>query len=142
VLATEVFEHVFELDHTLQEINRVMKPGGKILLSAPFVFMEHEIPYDFARYSSYGMRAVLERNGFQVLALDKTSNYVEVLCLMGLLYLNNTFVGYLHVIPLVGNHLRTFFICLLNIASVILSKIMPVKKDWYLGLVVLAQKEE
>ncbi len=141
VLATEVFEHVFHLDETLREIHRVMKPGGKILLSAPFVFMEHEIPHDFARYSTFGMRAVLERNGFNVLSLEKTSNYVEVLGQMGLLYLNSTFVGYLHIIPLIGKPLRTFFIGLLNIATVVLSKILPTRHDWYLGLVVLAQKD-
>lgn len=142
VLATEVFEHVFQLDETLLEIHRVMKPGAKLLLSAPFVFMEHEAPHDFARYSTFGMSAVLERNGFRIVSLEKTSNYVEVLGQLGLLYLNSTFVGYLHIIPLIGNPLRTFFICLLNIAAIVLGKILPVRKDLYLGLVVLAQKEE
>lgn len=142
VLATEVFEHVFLLDETLQEINRVMKPGGKILLSTPFVFVEHEAPHDFARYTAFGMGALLERNGFTVLSLEKTSNFVETLCQMRIWYLNSTFLGYLKIIPLLGPLLRTFFICLLNIASLVLGKIMPAKSEWYLGLVVLAQKNQ
>lgn len=140
VLATEVFEHVFYLEDTLKEIHRVMKPGGHLLLSAPFVFMEHEIPHDFARYSSFGMRALLERNGFKVDILQKTSNYVDVLGQMGLYYLNNTFVGYLRNIPLIGKSLRVGGIILMNIFTLLMSRILPKRDDWYLGLVVLAQK--
>jgi SAM-dependent methyltransferase len=140
VLATEVFEHVFYLEDTLKEIHRVMKPGGHLLLSAPFVFMEHEIPHDFARYSSFGMRALLERNGFKVEVLEKTSNYVDVLGQMGLYYLNNTFVGYLRNIPLIGKSLRVGGIMLMNILTLFMSRILPKRDDWYLGLVVLAQK--
>ncbi len=140
VLATEVFEHVFNLDKNLQEIHRVMKPGGRLLLSVPFVFMEHEIPHDFARYSSFGMRNLLERNGFKVECIDKTSNYVDVLGQMGLWYLNNTFVGWLRNIPLIGKQVRILGIVIMNLMTLFFSRILPKRDDWYLGLVVLAQK--
>ncbi len=44
VLCTQVLEHVFEPAAFLAEIRRVTKPGGKLLLSAPFVWDEHEQP--------------------------------------------------------------------------------------------------
>jgi SAM-dependent methyltransferase len=142
VLATEVFEHVFRLDDTLQEINRVMKPGGRFLISVPFVFVEHEIPHDFARYSSFGLRDLLLRNGFSVLSLEKTSNFVETLAQMRIWYLNTTFLGYLRRIPLLGKILSTFLLCLLNLTAIAFGKILPAKQEWYLGLVVLAQKNQ
>lgn len=142
VLATEVFEHVFYLDDTLKEINRVMKESGKLLISCPFVWNEHLVPFDFARYSSFGMTALLERNGFSVLAMEKTSNFVETLFQMRLLYLNATLFRLIKALPLAGGFFKTALICLTNLAGVFFGKILPDKRDLYLGLVVLAQKEK
>jgi SAM-dependent methyltransferase len=41
VLSSEVFEHVFNLEQILKELNRVLKPGGHILITIPFVWYEH-----------------------------------------------------------------------------------------------------
>lgn len=60
--ASEVFEHVFDLDGLLTEIHRIPKPGGFLLFSVPFAWSEHEEPFDFARYTSFGISHVLERN--------------------------------------------------------------------------------
>ena len=54
VVSFEVFEHVFNLPEILTEINRVTKEKGTLLISIPFAYGEHEIPYDFARYTSFG----------------------------------------------------------------------------------------
>lgn len=141
VVASEVFEHVFHLDDTLREINRVMKPGAKMLITIPFVFMEHEIPHDYARYTTFGMTDALKRNGFKVLQMEKTSGFLEALGQMGILYLNHTFVGALRHVPLVGKYLRTACIAVLNIWAILLCKLLPARSEWYLGLAVLAEKE-
>jgi SAM-dependent methyltransferase len=52
VLTSEVLEHVFNPDEFLSEINRVLRNGGVLLLTVPFVWDEHEQPFDYARYSS------------------------------------------------------------------------------------------
>ena len=44
VLSSEVFEHVFNIDEVLAEINRVMKSDGKLLITCPFAWNEHEVP--------------------------------------------------------------------------------------------------
>ena len=58
-MCNQVLEHVFNPDDFVREIARVLKPGGALLLTVPFVWNEHEQPYDYARYSSFGLRAFL-----------------------------------------------------------------------------------
>lgn len=72
VLCTQVLEHVFNPEEFLREVARVLRPGGTLVLTVPFVWDEHEQPHDFARYSSFGLRAMLERNGFVVARQEKT----------------------------------------------------------------------
>jgi len=71
VLCNQVLEHVFDPDAFIGEMRRVLAPGGRLLLTVPFVWDEHEQPWDYARYSSFGLRALLERHGFRVLQQDK-----------------------------------------------------------------------
>jgi SAM-dependent methyltransferase len=88
VFCSEVFEHVFNLDEILPEIRRVMKPGAKMLVTCPFVWPEHETPYDFARYSSYGIRNILERHGFAILQQEKTGHFPEVVLQQLIFYIS------------------------------------------------------
>lgn len=71
VLCNQVLEHVFEPAQFLGEIHRVLAPGGKLLLTIPFVWDEHEQPWDYARYSSFGLKALLQRHGFVVRRHEK-----------------------------------------------------------------------
>jgi SAM-dependent methyltransferase len=74
VFASEVLEHVFEPDGFLREVHRVLRPSGTLLVTLPFVWAEHEEPQDFARYTSFGVRGLLERTGFAVRRLEKTGS--------------------------------------------------------------------
>lgn len=78
VLATEVFEHLFNLEEMLDELHRVLKPGGTLLATLPFAMYEHEVPHDFARYTSFAVRQRLERAGFVLVKLEKLSGMLEV----------------------------------------------------------------
>jgi len=71
VLCNQVLEHVFNPAEFLTEVRRVMAPGGRLLLTVPFVWDEHEQPWDYARYSSFGLRSLLEQHGFRVLRQRK-----------------------------------------------------------------------
>ncbi|RME57501.1 class I SAM-dependent methyltransferase, partial [Candidatus Parcubacteria bacterium] len=72
VVANEVFEHVFNPDRFLDEVHRVLKSGGRLLMTMPFVWDEHEQPHDFARYSSFGIRYLLEKHGFEIVDQRKS----------------------------------------------------------------------
>jgi SAM-dependent methyltransferase len=74
IVCFEVLEHVFNVDEILLELYRVTKPAGKILISVPFVFREHEKPFDFARYTSFGLQHILLKSGFLTLQTRKTTN--------------------------------------------------------------------
>lgn len=74
VACFQVLEHVFNPEDFIKELSRVVKKNGKVLLTVPFVWDEHEQPYDFGRYSSFGLRAIFERNGFKVLEQLKSTN--------------------------------------------------------------------
>lgn len=66
VVSFEVFEHLPNPDQGMREVFRVLKPGGKIVMSVPHLFYLHNEPYDFFRYTNYGLRTILERAGFHV----------------------------------------------------------------------------
>ncbi len=61
IFSSEVFEHIFNLEDILGELNRVLKKGGLMLITCPFSICEHEVPNDFARYSSYSIKYLLEK---------------------------------------------------------------------------------
>lgn len=66
VLATQVLEHVPEPAALLAEVSRVTRPGGLLLLSAPHIWELHEQPYDYYRYTRYGLEYLLGQAGFAV----------------------------------------------------------------------------
>jgi SAM-dependent methyltransferase len=79
VLCNQVLEHVFNPDTFVDEFRRVLAPGGRLLLTVPFIWDEHEQPWDYARYSSFGLRSLLERHGFKVLRHEKLLDDASVL---------------------------------------------------------------
>jgi SAM-dependent methyltransferase len=75
VLCTQVLEHVAEPLQVLQEIFRVMRPGGRLFLSAPQSWHQHQKPHDYFRYTSFGLRYLLERAGLQVESIEPMGGY-------------------------------------------------------------------
>ena len=64
VLCTQVLEHVAEPARVLAELRRVLRDGGELWLTVPFVGELHEEPHDHYRYTSYGLQGLCERAGF------------------------------------------------------------------------------
>lgn len=65
VLCTEVFEHLEWPRESAKEIYRVIKPGGKLYLTVPMAHDEHQVPYDFFRYTSFGLQSICKHAGFR-----------------------------------------------------------------------------
>lgn len=64
VLCTQVLEHLELPLESLKEMHRVLRPGGRLFLTVPMAQNEHQVPYDFFRYTSYGLRSLCSRAGF------------------------------------------------------------------------------
>jgi SAM-dependent methyltransferase len=64
VLCTQVLEHVPEPLLALREFRRILRPGGRIIATVPFVWEEHEAPFDYYRYTRYGIEHLVRRAGF------------------------------------------------------------------------------
>lgn len=138
VVCFDVLEHVFNVDEVLKEIARVLRPGGKILLSVPFAWDEHEIPYDYARYTSYGLINLLDRNKYIVHSLTKTTTYF--------LAITQVFIAYLeqYVLPrgrYIGRASQIFIIFPMSLVALILNNIFPKRYEYFSSVVVVASTE-
>ena len=140
VLTSQVLEHVFHPDEFLTEIHRVLTPQGRLLLTVPFVWDEHEQPYDYARYSSFGLRHLLEKNGFTILSHKKTLSdfWVIIQLINGYIFKKTLFF---RKNPMSNIIASVIFNAWLNIIGGILSFILPKNNDLYLDNVIVAEKK-
>lgn len=137
IICNQVFEHVFEPNLFLSELNRVLKLGGKLLITLPFVWDEHEKPFDFARYSSFGIRYLLEKYGFEIMVQKKTAGDLTVFAQLFNLYLYKL-VYRKH--SLLKKLVTFFFMTPVTVLGIIFRKFMPRNNDLYLDNIILATK--
>lgn len=75
VVGFQVLEHVAEPNKMIAEASRVLKRRGFLALTVPFMWGIHEAPNDYYRYTKYGLRYLLEKNGFRVLILEPIAGF-------------------------------------------------------------------
>lgn len=73
VLSNSVLEHLRYPERFLSEAYRVLKPGGRIYISVPFVILEHEVPFDFNRPTRFGLTRWLEDAHFSKINIQPAS---------------------------------------------------------------------
>jgi SAM-dependent methyltransferase len=77
VVLLEVLEHLEHPRQALHEIARVLKPGGRLLLSMPFLYPIHDAPHDFQRYSVHGLAREVRAVGLELRTIESTRNAIE-----------------------------------------------------------------
>lgn len=140
IFSSEVFEHVFNLPQMMIELNRVLKTGGNILVTCPFSICEHEVPNDYARYSSFALKDMFIKNGFEIIEQYKTGNSIETIHQLYITYLHLHITYFVRKIPLVRSVFRLLMYTSANISAIILGKVFPEGKDLYMNNVILCRK--
>lgn len=79
VICSEILEHVYDPSLVLQEVYRVLKPGGCLLATVPFLFRIHADPYDFNRFTDYYWRSLLKKTGFFDISIEKQGTFYTVM---------------------------------------------------------------
>lgn len=137
IISNQVFEHVFNPNEFLKEINRVTKDDGLFLLTVPFVWDEHEQPFDYARYSSFGLKHILLENGFEIIEFRKSNNGIEIIFQLFNDYIYKKTLTKSNFVNLI---VAVIFMAPVNIIGLFFSKIFPRNNDLYLDNIVLAKK--
>jgi SAM-dependent methyltransferase len=79
VISIQVLEHTPRPLPLLHEMSRVLRPGGLLILSAPFSGRLHEEPFDFFRYTPHGLRAMCREAGLEVTEVWDQGNFWSVI---------------------------------------------------------------
>jgi SAM-dependent methyltransferase len=90
VLSTQVLEHVQNARQYLQECRRILRPGGRILLTTHGMFEEHGCPHDYQRWTAAGLEGLFHEAGFEVIESGKLTTEIR-----GIVQLMNYFAHHL-----------------------------------------------
>jgi SAM-dependent methyltransferase len=127
IVCLEVIEHVPNPQQVLNEISRTLKKGGEVWLSMPFLYPLHDAPFDFQRFTEYGLLRSAAIAGLEVVCLQKsehairTAGLLACLAIAGGAYASKGWLKYVYLLPAI------FIITIINLASWLLSLMWP---DW------------
>jgi SAM-dependent methyltransferase len=82
IICTQVLEHLQEPEQVLKELCRVARSGGRLILTAPLGFGEHQAPHDYFRFTRYGLRHLLVKSGWTVTEVKPRGGYFRYMAVM------------------------------------------------------------
>lgn len=137
VISTQVLEHVPDPQLYLHEAERVLKPGGSLILSVPFVFEEHETPFDFFRFSQFGVTELLVKANFEVSSIIKSTNAILTIAMLTNVYICTSIIPKIKIKGVWV--VFVFLFCFpVQVLSFVLSKALPDQGNLYMNLIVKA----
>jgi len=81
ILCTEVLEHISDWPQAFRNLNQLLKPNGKLILTTPFVYPLHEEPSDYLRATPYYFRVLAQLNSLQIDKQERGGSHGDVLSL-------------------------------------------------------------
>lgn len=105
VISTAALEHLEDPEKAIRECNRVLKHGGVAVYTVPFFWHLHAEPWDYYRFTKYGLKYLFEKVGFEVLEVNALSGFWVTFATMFCYYLDRFNRGplkYVPIIPAVG----------------------------------------
>ena len=76
IILSEVLEHLLDPDTAIGEIARVLKNGGLLFLTVPFLHPLHEIPYDFSRFTEFSLQKKFRNHDMEIIVLKRRGNFI------------------------------------------------------------------
>jgi SAM-dependent methyltransferase len=125
------------LDALLDEIHRVLKDGGVLLFTAPFIWGEHEQPYDYARYTQFAWADLLTRHGFETVERVKTTGDIETIFQLLANYMHQGVLPQNRIMRLL---LTPFLVAPISLIGFLLARILPDTGTLYTNNIVTARK--
>jgi SAM-dependent methyltransferase len=86
VLSTQTLEHLEDIEFYISECARLVHSDGVLILTAPMQWRHHEVPYDYWRFTKYGLISLLERHGFSIKSISPCGG---VFALIGQIFLSH-----------------------------------------------------
>jgi len=129
VIMLEVVEHLRLPEHAFREAVRVMKPGGKLLLSMPFLYPIHDAPFDFQRYTTHGLEREVRQSGLQLQRIERVGRGLDTAGLLVCLALSGSLIEAwrLRSFRIVWAPLVVLAIPLINLFAACAARLLP---DW------------
>ncbi len=109
ILCTDVLEHISNPDHLFAEMARIIKPGGHMILTVPFMYWLHDTPYDYHRYTEYKLADFCTRNNFEVVSIDAYGGLPEVVFDIVSKGFNTNYIPYRGVLLPIWNRMGRMF---------------------------------
>jgi SAM-dependent methyltransferase len=78
VIATEVLEHCPDPAAVMEEVARVLAPGGRAFVTTPFFVPLHELPHDYYRFTPSALRRLAEDAALDVVSIQPRGSYLSV----------------------------------------------------------------
>jgi len=77
VVMCEVLEHVREPRQAIEKVHRLLRPGGVLILSTPFIFPLHDQPADYYRFTRHGLEWLLR--DFSEVTIRERNSWAEAI---------------------------------------------------------------
>lgn len=77
IIIAEVLEHLHSPHLAVNNLNGILKSNGKIILTVPFIFPIHEKPYDYYRYTKYGLEFLFK--DFDEINIKERNSWIEAI---------------------------------------------------------------
>jgi ubiquinone/menaquinone biosynthesis C-methylase UbiE len=103
ILCTEVLEHIAQPELAIKEMSRILKKGGKLILTAPFCAQVHFAPYFYQTgFSIYWYKQIFKKYNLRIVRLTPNGNFfdylVQELLRLPLMLKRYSFVGWFSVL--------------------------------------------
>ena len=127
VLLLDVLEHLQSPTRALNEIFRILKTNGTLILQVPFLYPIHDAPCDYGRWSKFGLKELASHHGFVIEKESFSGNLLESSAVISNIAMTKTVLNWLSQkrIASLFVFILPFYIMFNNILNWILSKISP-----------------